>query len=204
MVNEMFNKLTETCLKYNITPNEFYILACMHYKLTSQSFSNKSLSMDVRSLSLKKLIVNNNHKFDITDEGKKIFESAEVKKVIKKKKYVKPTVTLEMVAEYVELFPKGKLPSGKLARSDKRNLKVLFEWFFNHYEYSWQTVMKATKLYVSEFQMTGYKYMRTSQYFISKANSDRTRESELANYCLMIINGSQPGKSTDHFSEKVV
>jgi len=45
--------------------------------------------------------------------------------------------------------------------------------------------------------------MRTSQYFIRKQGSDKTYDSELANYCDMLLNGSEDPSQT-HFKEKVV
>lgn len=101
------------------------------------------------------------------------------------------------------LFPKGKLPSGKQARADRRNLKANFIWFFKNYKYDWDIILKATALYVDEYERKNYLYMRTSQYFISKMNPDKSRESELANYCAQIISGDYQD-DTNHFSEKVV
>jgi hypothetical protein len=45
--------------------------------------------------------------------------------------------------------------------------------------------------------------MKTSQYFISKTNSDKSKESELANYCEMLKDGTL-GKESNYFSERVV
>jgi len=45
--------------------------------------------------------------------------------------------------------------------------------------------------------------MKTSQYFIRKQNLDRESDSELANYCDIIINGTEDADQT-YFSEKVV
>ena len=45
--------------------------------------------------------------------------------------------------------------------------------------------------------------MRNSQYFISKVNPDKTRESELANYCEIIKNGIDE-ESDSFFKERVV
>lgn len=112
-------------------------------------------------------------------------------------------ITDDYIEKYVMLFPKGKLPSGKQARADRRNLKANFIWFFKNYKYDWDTILKATALYVDEYERKNYLYMRTSQYFISKMNPDKSRESELANYCSQIISGDYQD-DTNHFSEKVV
>lgn len=112
-------------------------------------------------------------------------------------------ITDDYIEKYVMLFPKGKLPSGKQARADRRNLKANFIWFFKNYKYDWDIILKATALYVDEYERKNYLYMRTSQYFISKMNPDKSRESELANYCAQIISGDYQD-DTNHFSEKVV
>ena len=45
--------------------------------------------------------------------------------------------------------------------------------------------------------------MKTSQYFISKMNPDRTRDSELANYCSSVVNNDYE-TDDNFFSERVV
>jgi hypothetical protein len=112
---------------------------------------------------------------------------------------------LTKIDEYLEIFPKFKLPSGKYARSDKKNLENNFRWFFEVNSYDWDTVINATKMYVDEFERQGYKYMRTSQYFIRKLNpAEKTFESELANYCEVYMNGDTDYNDDGYFKEKVV
>ena len=72
----------------------------------------------------------------------------------------------------------------------------------NH-TYDWETVLMATKKYLDEYEANGYKYMRTSQYFIRKQEPDRSWSSELANYCDMYLNGTDSGNDYV-FKEKVV
>jgi hypothetical protein len=139
------------------------------------------------------------------ENGVLTHDGLNILKLIPKSKAAKPrvTVTDEMVDKYINIFPRIKLPSGKLARADKRNIKVNFDWFFKTYKYDWDVVLKATAHYVDEYERKNYMYMKTSQYFISKMNPDKSRESELANYCNMIINNDYDTDDS-HFSEKVV
>lgn len=109
----------------------------------------------------------------------------------------------ENIIKYLSLFPKRKLPSGKLARSDKKNLEINFRWFFKTFDYSWDVVLKATAHYVDEYEKSNYLYMQTSQYFISKTQSDKSKMSELANYCSMLIDGMDMNDD-NHFKERVV
>lgn len=108
----------------------------------------------------------------------------------------------ENIEKYLEIFPKIKLPSGKAARSDKKNVETAFKWFFETHEYSWDSVLKATEAYVSDYETRRYLYMQTSQYFIRKQQGDKTWNSELANWCAIVEGGVV--EQRPHFSEKVV
>ena len=109
----------------------------------------------------------------------------------------------EMIDKYLEIFPRMKLPSGKNARSDKKNVETAFKWFFETHEYSWETILEATGRYVDDYQTRNYMYMQTSQYFIRKQQSDKSWGSELANCCAVVDSG-QPEETNNHFKENVV
>lgn len=104
--------------------------------------------------------------------------------------------------KYVEIFPKLKLPSGKQARVHVSNLEAGFKWFFEKYGYDWETVLRATQNYVSEFEKVRFEHMRTSQYFIRKQNLDKSWISDLADYC-SIVNDNSSGVEETSFDEKV-
>ena len=106
------------------------------------------------------------------------------------------------IEEYRNIFPAGKLPSGKPGRQNVKALAENFRWFFETYDHSWEAIIKATKMYVNEYRATDYKYMMTSQYFISKQDKHKVKHSELADYCDMINDGVQT--QVHHFKEKVV
>ena len=116
---------------------------------------------------------------------------------------VVPQPDTDVIGHYINLFPAKKLPSGKLARSARKNIENAFQWFLKTYDYSWDVILKATAYYVDSYEKNNYLYMRNSQYFISKMNPDKTRESELANYCEIIQNGMEE-ESDSFFKEKVV
>jgi hypothetical protein len=63
--------------------------------------------------------------------------------------------------------------------------------------------LSYAKMYVDEYETKNYLYMRNSQYFIRKNNVDKTWDSELANYCELVLTG-YTGEDSNHFSEKVV
>ena len=110
---------------------------------------------------------------------------------------------LDKINEYRNIFPAGKLPSGKPARVNVRSLETNFRWFFEEYSHDWDTIIKATKMYVNQYEENDFNYMMTSQYFIAKQDKHKVKTSTLADYCDMIIDGVS--EITDnHFKEKVV
>lgn len=174
--------------------NQIYMLYCIHYKLKPLNINVHTELRVLKNLSLV------GDKMVLSPKALEILSQIPVTALTQQK----IDITDEYITKYLNLFPKGKLPSGKQARADKKNIKSNFTWFFDNYpNYSWDIVLKATALYVDEYEAKGYLYMRTSQYFISKLAPDRTRESELANYCSSIINNDYEADS-NHFTEKVV
>ena len=196
-MEEIFNKL----IKAGITPNAFYILYSIHKNVQPNKYVSAPLA--VTQLKAEGWL----------DESSRLTDKAlifvqEIDSYFKKHKKATSKALLgedflTKIDEYLEIFPKFKLPGGKYARSDKKNLENAFRWFFENHSYDWTTVLEATKRYVDEYEANGFKYMRTSQYFIRKQESDKSWSSELANYCDMYLNGTDSG--TDFmFKEKVV
>lgn len=109
---------------------------------------------------------------------------------------------LKRINEYRDIFPAGKLPSGKPGRVNVKTLENSFRWFFENYDFSWDEVIDATKMYVNAYRDNDYMYMKTSQYFICKTDKYKVKHSELADYCDMIRDGVEI--QDDHFKEKVV
>jgi hypothetical protein len=109
---------------------------------------------------------------------------------------------LDNIITYNEIFPNKKLTSGKYARVNPKTLENAFRWFFETYDYNWETILKATEKYVDDYEIRRYEYMRTSQYFIRKQNTDKTWDSDLATYCDLVNNG--PEEETNYFKERVI
>ena len=103
---------------------------------------------------------------------------------------------------YRETFPNIRLPSGKPARVNVKMLSESFRWFFETYDYTWEDVIEASRMYVNEYRDADYLYMQTSQYFICKQDKHRVKHSTLADYCDMIRDGIDTEEKT--FKEKVV
>ena len=173
-------------VREDITPNSYYVLHCIKNKIIPCSFVNKELET-------KKLISENWVNKDLTLTDKSIIFTTEIDGYftrVKKKtsKNLLGDNFEDNIKKYSDIFPSQKLSSGKYARSNPKNLENAFRWFFENYNYDWETVLSATKKYVLEYRAIEYKYMRTSQYFIRKQNTDKTYDSDLADYCEMILN----------------
>lgn len=109
---------------------------------------------------------------------------------------------VDSINTYREVFPAQKLPSGKPARNNVKALGEAFRWFFETYDYTWEDIMKATRMYVNEYRDAQYMYMQTSQYFVCKQDKHRVKHSTLADYCDMILEGVST--EDEHFKDNVV
>ena len=109
----------------------------------------------------------------------------------------------QKILEYVNIFPNKKLSSGKYARVNPKNLESTFRWFFETYDYDWDTIISATERYVDEYSLKNYEFMRTAQYFVRKQNMDKSFDSDLATYCDLKQSGYDDD-NYDVFKELVV
>ena len=195
---ELFNKIQS----FRITPNECLFLFSMRQKITVKYLEGN----EAASLVLKKHIeADENGRIKITESGYEIINTLEKYYSSSKRKSDKKVMGNEfesMITKYRELFPKKKLPSGKLARNNVKTLTDNFKWFFSTYDYTWEEIIKATERYIKEYREKDWQYMKTSQYFISKQDKHKVKVSELADYCDMIRDGIKI--SDDHFKERVV
>lgn len=179
---KMFQQITNT----GLSPDGFYLLLSLYYKeipsginielclkiLESKGYI-KERKLTVKGSDLVKEFVS---KYKLDDTGR-IKIKASFNEEDKNK-----------VNEYRELFPKGTLPSGQPARATSKELEKKFLWFFLNYKYDWDTILKATKKYIRDYEPAGYKYMKTSSYFINKTDKGVVT-STLASYCDMILDG---------------
>jgi hypothetical protein len=181
---KLFDKINEN----GISPNGLYLLYCI---------KNKKKPININeTYEMRFLIIDNflDDDFAITQKGQNILEKIEASYEIKDDSTIKKKLGLtkkdqEYIKIYREMFPKGNLPSGSPARISITELEKKFLWFLNNYKYTWDVILKATKKYIEQYEQEGYKYMKTSGYFIVKNGLDRTSSSVLANYCDMVLDG---------------
>ena len=195
-MTEIFNKLIEN----GLTPNSFYVLYCIKENLIPHNSINKEL--ECKRLQMNQWL---SESFELTD--KSIIFIIEIDGYFKKskKKTSKDLMGynfMQNIEAYVNIFPNKKLSSGKYARVPAKNLENAFRWFFDTYNYNWETIFQATQKYVLEYESKNYHYMRTAQYFIRKQNIDKSFESDLATYCEIIRSGDD--EEQVYFSERVV
>ena len=196
-MEEIFNKL----IKENLSPNTYYVLHCIKERIVPEKFVNKEL--ECKRLQTDLWIDENLH---LTPKSHIFIE--EINSFFKKSKKKTSRVLLgddflEKILEYVNIFPNIKLCSGKYARVNPKNLENTFRWFFETYDYNWETIISATERYVDEYSLKNYKFMRTSQYFVRKQDVDKTFDSDLATYCELLKSGYDDD-NYDTFKELVV
>ena len=196
-MTELFNRM----IQENISPNTCYVLHCIREKIVPKVFVNKDLEVA-------RLKANGWLNEDLTLTSKSIIFMEEMNGFFKrsKKKTSRDLMGadfLQKIQEYVEIFPNRKLSSGKHARVNPKNLEAGFRWFFENYDYDWETILRATEKYVDEYSIRNYEFMRNSQYFLRKQNIDKSFESDLATYCQIIISNPEEEGDT-YFKERVV
>ena len=196
-MNEIFNKL----IKEKLTPNSLYVLHCIKEKISvSKSLANSDLEVH-RLLSEGWL----NDKLQLS--SKSLIFMEELNSYFRKSKKKTSSDLMgdgfdNKIKLYNSLFPSKKLGSGKYARTNVKTLESSFRWFFDTFDYDWKTILQATYKYIEEYKLKNYEYMRTSQYFIRKQNTDKSFESDLATYCDMLNEGGSDEENI--FKEKVV
>lgn len=184
-------ELFDLLVTKGMSPNSYYLLWSIYNGISPQ---NIKVSLEMRAMLQQGYL---------DAEGKLTSKGLEIVKFNSNSKINVPQDVSDNIDKFLSLFPKGKLPSGKPARVHKRNIEESFKWFFKNYTYDWDTILRATWYYVETYEKANYMYMKNSQYFIRKQNTDKSWDSELANYCEIIINGEDQDDS-HHFSDNVV
>lgn len=198
-ISNLFNLV----LKEGLNPNQVYFLDCIQNNVSP---ININIHQEIRTLVSLGWITEENSKCSLTAKSHVLLQEINSYFNVQKKKTSMIMMGVDFntnIKKYQGLFPKGRLPSGKPARSNEKILEQNFRWFFENYSYTWDTILKTTAYYVDEFEKKNFLYMRTAQYFICKTESDKTKTSELADYCNMFESGDLDLKD-DHFKENVI
>jgi hypothetical protein len=174
-------------IKWNVSPNQIYILDCCREKIQPSKIVNEGA--EILICQAKKLLDEHGN---LTNKGAMVLDEFEMFTVKTKKKVASEILGSDMnerITEYREVWPSKRLPSGELARQSVQELKEKFVWFFKTYpEYDWDLILDATEEYNDLYKKKNYLYMVTSSYFIKKTNP-QTKEvtSKLADCCQQIL-----------------
>jgi|694.fasta_scaffold44349_6 hypothetical protein len=183
---------------------KFFNINVKQYILLYQLYIDKNLSLEKKNLLAEKLYDPVGDK--ITTQGENIIQS--IDNLFAANKKIKLDVLMGVdyqscIDEYINIFPTSKLPTGKYARGNKKNIETNFKWFFSEYNYSWSVIHDATIMYVQEYRAKNYLYMRTAMYFIRKDDGTRVVHSDLADYCDKIVN-DQSYTRDKYFKTKIL
>lgn len=183
----MSHQVWVTILKHNLSPNQIYFLDCCRSKIRP---SDKVINVEAeRTIAIRQGYLS--EEGVITDKALVVLDEFETFLVKTKKKVATDVLGdkfLDRIKEYREIFPKGFLPHGEIARQSVEELKNKFIWFFKTYpDYDWDLVLEAASYYNFLKAKEGYKYMATSSYFIQKTDTkSKAHKSTLADYCSLI------------------
>lgn len=182
---QMFQILSEK----SITPNQFYLLCCMRDSVQSVGIN---IHTELRGLKDKGMIKDTG---ELNPEAHALIAQLESYFNVQKQKTSRQLLGedfKEKIQDFRQYWPKKRVPQGYYVTSTPENLEGAFRWFFKNYDYSWDIIMQATCRYLSEKESDNWNYTMKSQFFIRKQQLDKTWNSELANYCELIISGEEP------------
>jgi len=192
------NKITlltifDSIITEGLSPNQYYLLQCLNENITAPSVN---LHQDLRHL-----VSNEWIKDETSAKGPLYILQPKAKSLISKIDsfvgiHVKKALSHSMGADfetnaekYNNIFPKIRLGSNKAARSPIKEIIIAFKWFFENYEYSWETIHEAAEVYIETERSKNFKFTRTSKYFIRKQDTDKSWSSDLASYCELVESG---------------
>lgn len=184
-------EIWDTCLKFNISPNQLYIINCFDNKIVPCG-TFLQLPQEVDLLKKCGLLSETN---ELTKVAKTVLSNFNTLIEGKKKKATTDVLGEGFeakVKEYRELFPKDRyIHSGQIPRQSQNELTKRFIWFFKEYpEYDWDLVIDATRYYVAlhEKAIPKYNFMMTSSYFIKKTDQiGKDIKSKLADFCEQLL-----------------
>jgi hypothetical protein len=137
--------------------------------------------------------------YQISEKGKAFVEK--VKPLLDQAEEAKldEAALMKLCQDYLELFPKIKLPSQKYARVSIVEIEKKFRAWMKAYKPMFkkegikltnELILKATKQYVTRYAKDSYRFMVTSSYFIQK-----NEKSALADEILAIGQGLDKEKT---------
>lgn len=96
----------------------------------------------------------------------------------------------DWIEQWVNIFPDNN-GEGRRLRTHPAHLVAKMRKFIEKYKFDKDTILKATKSYISTQEQgnDGHKYTRTANYFINKGMGS-TYTSDLADWCQRVVDGT--------------
>jgi hypothetical protein len=162
--------------KYNISPNQLWLL---HTAIKEKADRRFITSEEFKELEKEGFI-----KYDtelsvisVRSLGENVFK-------------VEDTNVKDWIQEYRNIF-KGIKPG---SMGDSIACLVKMDKFLKVYhEYNKETILEAAKLYIDS--LDDFRFIQRADYFISKADVDRVKESRLASFCEEVKEGNTSSSS---------
>lgn len=180
-------------LAEKLTPNQFFMLYCLHQSISPPVVN---IHQEIRSLVgagwIKDETDATGNKYTLTPQAITLIGKVESYFNVQSKKSNTALMGEDFevnALKYNEIFPRMKLPSNKPARSPIKEVVAAFREFFKEHSYSWEVVLQAAEYYIEEEEKKGFRFTRTSRYFIRKQDQDKSWISDLAGYCELIVSG---------------
>lgn len=173
--------------KEKVSINQLFVLFSSYYEAIDllDIYDDKTSNHEVLVYDYEDLLIhgfledsNEGVMFKISQQGKDFVEKIHALMGIVEQEVSQEQNIKKLCQDYLELWPKVKLPSQKYARVSileiekklKAWLKTNKPMFKKEYgvKLTDQDILDATKAYVDRYAKNGYKFMVTSSYFIQK------------------------------------
>lgn len=187
----MFNQILEE----KLTPNQFYLLYAINNKIgTAHINPHQELRSLIAENWIKDFTDANGYSYKLQPKSLTLISKIENLFGIHFKKSSNQLMGNDFdtnCEKYNNIFPRIKLGSNKAARAPIKEIIIAFRWFFENYDYDWDTILEAANFYIEGEKQKNFKFTRTSKYFIRKQDTDKSWTSELASYCELVKNGEE-------------
>ena len=187
-------KLYDTLAKQELSPNDFYVLWCVAHKKECY-LKDTAVILDI--LKSKKLVVDGKVEektLALITRMDLMFSDEPAKRMSLTTSYS------DNILAYQNLWPKGAVGvNNRRLWVSAKNIENAFTWFFNHHNFDWETVIRATKYYLNQEEEKSYPFTRTAKYFIRKVDPGMGSNSELADYCELILDDNIEEEKVQHF-----
>lgn len=190
----------ETLKKYSLNINQLFILISLYEGAVTlldiydeDNTNMKTLVNDYHPLHLHGFIKESTGEqlYELDELGINVVES--IKFLFEEPKKENEISIKELALQYLELWPRIKLPSGVYARTTPKEIEGKLNSFFKNYTRMFlkdlgpdgfvltaKHIMDATKSYLDRYSKQGYQYAMNSSYFIQKKDKSALADEILA------------------------